>query len=497
VYRFDRVLIDPTPEALGALLAEASAAANAGCRSRLLRWPFEDFAAFVAEWRAAPEGQRQWNGPGAARKKGSGGDTRSAAAVAWWSDPVRRRHCRVVADRVEYGSREEQDLFQPEYVRPGECHDRPVLWRVYPDDLYLRQAQGVEWWLWAACRCGATGTPESLGWMGPWCAACHDRAEEGNPPTRPGICRPVVFSGHPFWVGDLAFCPDGRTLLARVGCHPEVWVWDTVTGQVHKRLFPGRPKSTRINGLTMTPDGRKAAVCVDGWVRMWSPTDPADRTNAERMLSSRLGGVGGSSVALALSPDGTLLASASGDTAQAIVQLHDTQTGGPVRTLVQGVPSLSPGPHCLAFSPDGRTLALGWGTPRVRLWDVASGRELSAPPGACARAFAVAWSPDGKTVAATGGLWDAASGARKAEIKEAVEGLAFSPDGRLLATVGWEGILRLRDAGDGRLLGAFRWHQSSVDAVAFSPDGRWLATGGKEDRIKLWPVDALVGERAS
>ncbi|HYT87735.1 MAG TPA: hypothetical protein VEL76_03350, partial [Gemmataceae bacterium] len=58
--------------------------------------------------------------------------------------------------------------------------------------------------------------------------------------------------------------------------------------------------------------------------------------------------------------------------------------------------------------------------------------------------------------------------------------------------VGGDGCLRLRDATDGHLLGAFRWHQSAIDTVAFSPDGHWLATGGKEDRIKLWPVDALL-----
>src|SRR4051794_2817158 len=85
MYRFDRVLIDPTPEALSQTLAEASAATNEGCRVRLLSWPADDFADFVASWRAAPEGQRQWTDPGISRKSGARGDTRSAAAVVWWS----------------------------------------------------------------------------------------------------------------------------------------------------------------------------------------------------------------------------------------------------------------------------------------------------------------------------------------------------------------------------------------------------------------------------
>src|SRR5262249_5484724 len=131
VYRFDRVLIDPTPEVLEVTLAAAAAAANKGFRARLLCWPFDDFAEVAATWQpssaggasarrqgprlasimtrrprrpgrgwhgaiAQEPGQRQWLGQGAAHKKGAGGDTRSAATVAWWFDPLGRRHCRVV-----------------------------------------------------------------------------------------------------------------------------------------------------------------------------------------------------------------------------------------------------------------------------------------------------------------------------------------------------------------------------------------------------------------
>src|SRR5262249_34266742 len=153
-----------------------------------------DFDAFVATWRTAPEGQRQWNGPGTHCKSGPGGDTRSAAAVVWWSDPMRRKHCRVVAERVDCGRTMESDLLEPEFDPWDKKPERPMLWRTCPDDVYLRQ-EGNAWVLWAACRCGAAGPPEELRWMGPWCAACHDRAEEGTPLSRPGVSRPVVFSG--------------------------------------------------------------------------------------------------------------------------------------------------------------------------------------------------------------------------------------------------------------------------------------------------------------
>jgi WD40 repeat protein len=482
VFNFDRVLIDPEPKVLEKTLAEASAAGNKGLRSRKLPWPPDDFAAFLTELRSVPEGQRQWSADRAA----------STMAMAWWSDPHGRKHCRVVSQRG--GGR---DLFQPDTNSWRKGRERPVLWRVYPDDLCLTE-EGEERRLWGCCRCGASGRPEDLGWMGPWCAACHDRAEEGEPQTRPGVCRPVVFSGHPFWVGDVAFSPDGRTLLVRVGYDPAVWMWDTLTGKLAKRAFPGEPHNSPTNGLTLSADGKKAALCIGGRGYTWSLTDGSDGP----MLAAHLND-NNSSVALAFNPDGTLLASAYalGPYSAMRVIVHDAATGQPLRTLPVGDAHVRPGRNCLAFSPDGRTLALGWKRPLVRLWDPATGQELPPLPGGDEDVAAVAFSPDGKTLAVGNNrgqlwLWDMPLRTQRGPFKGSVAAVAFSPNGRLLATVGEDSRLRLRDAADGRLLGTFRWHQGDMDAVAFSPDGQWLATAGKEDRVKLWPVDGLLAASA-
>jgi WD40 repeat protein len=492
MYRFDKVLIDPTPEGLSAFLDLAAVAANRGYRARLLWGAMIDFASFVADSWTAPEGERQWIGPGTHRTSGPGGDTRSAVAVAWWSDPLGRKHCRVIGDRIDCGSAEEQSLFWPDNRGFSPASQRPVLWRVYPDDLYLREVKG-EWTLWAACRCGAAGPPEKLGWMGPWCAACHDRAEAGTPLTRPGTCRSVVFSGHPFWVTTLAFCLEGRSLAVGIQHHAQVWVWDTLTGQVQKRTFS--ESSNRKNPLAVAPNGRTAAFSWGHEFLLWSLDDGTDRFRQ----SFPDGLVGG---ALAFSPDSSLLAAACPSNPIGQLFLYDPTTGQVRRTLSIDLSRFHFSEHNLAFSPDGRVLALGCGRPAVRRWDVASGEELAPLPGNRSRLSAIAFSPDGQVLAAcldegpedNVWLWDPISGSVTACFPGPVAGLAFSPDSRLLATVGRDGCLRLRRTTDGHLLGSFRWHQSDINAVAFSPDGQWLATGGGEDRVKLWPVDALLPE---
>jgi WD40 repeat protein len=134
----------------------------------------------------------------------------------------------------------------------------------------------------------------------------------------------------------------------------------------------------------------------------------------------------------------------------------------------------------------------------VRLFETASLREPATLAGESFHTSAVAFSPDGRLLAAlvsetnpTGlRLWSVPDGKVVAALSYNGNGLAFSPDGRLLVTVG-EG-LRLHDAADGRRLAAYTWHTTRINCVGFSPDGRWLATGGDDDLIKLWPVPALL-----
>ncbi len=139
----------------------------------------------------------------------------------------------------------------------------------------------------------------------------------------------------------------------------------------------------------------------------------------------------------------------------------------------------------------------------VKLWDASTGRLRTSLAGYNGGAAALAFSPDGSTLA-TGSaargveLWDASTGDGRRNLpgfNGKVHALVFSPDGRILATGGEDWTVHLLDPLTGRSRGSLSGHTGAVVSAVFSPDGRVLATGGEDGTVRLWDTDNIGPSR--
>ena len=149
-------------------------------------------------------------------------------------------------------------------------------------------------------------------------------------------------------------------------------------------------------------------------------------------------------------------------------------------------------PVSLSFSPDGSTLAVC--IVDILLWNVASSQEKATLRGQSMNLHFLTFSPDGRTLASGGydgvlRLWDVASGQQTTTFRgheDWVTSVKFSPDGSILASGGEDHTVRLWDVVSGQEKAALRGHTGDVFSVSFSPDGRILASGSQDSTIVLW-----------
>ena len=277
------------------------------------------------------------------------------------------------------------------------------------------------------------------------------------------------------------FSPAGQTLA--VAGQNKIDLWDVQTRQLKSSL---EWHTQWIKTLSFSGDGRAlAGIDYDGNVRWW---DLVSGQFKEMSQGPALGPVHN----VSFSPDGQNLASASWN-----IWLWDVARSRLLATFDERhrYPVIA-----IAFSADGETVATGDQEGQIRLWGVARGKLMLEQNLEATRPIsALAFSPDGSTVASGGGvpfgtpglrLWDVATGQLKATLEhtDPVEAVAFSPDGLTLASGSAHGAVGLWDVSSGRNEATRDEHWDSVSSLSFSRDGSKLASGSW-NKVGLWTVD--------
>lgn len=248
-----------------------------------------------------------------------------------------------------------------------------------------------------------------------------------------------------------------------------------------QRVLRGAHKDV-IHSLAWSVDGRRIASGGAGVnsVRIWDAN--------EGKLLQLLDGHDGPVYGMEWSPDGKYLATASADTT---IRLWNSQTLKHVRTI-----STQAEVYGLTWSRDGKRLASTGHIFMARLWDVETGAALPGVQGGINIGYCIAWSPDGRWLAAGGGrldpcirIWDAATGQlamHHVVASGAVFAIKWSKDGNLLVAGASQGAIHVFRGPQWQEVKVLSAHKGQLTALTFSCDGEFVASKGDDGAVRIW-----------
>ena len=302
-----------------------------------------------------------------------------------------------------------------------------------------------------------------------------------------------TLEGHGKYAYAAGFSADGNHVVT--GSEDYILrIWNVKTGAQEQAIDRN---GEYIAEAAYSPDRREIAVSYDsdGDIKLWSIE--------KGMFVQTLKGHTDNIRSLTYSPDGRLLVSGSLDTT---ARIWDLDTGKTLHTLDAGG-----WVEHITFFPDNDTIATSGTTSTVSLWSVETGEFLRTIPELLKQIRALAYSPDGTTIASHGynwstawmggaiDMWSADDGKRLRTIRghtEGVRAVAFSLDGKQVASGGYRRGIRIWDASAGKLLQKVREPIYGVYKLRYSPDGKTIAAACNSDgRGVILIIDAETGKR--